>query len=103
MTARDIVKFVARGQIKTLACYDAFPGLSYNQILRLADWYAKTQAFQKAVSKREAPLDQEVEKFFKSLAQPFKSGPNDAVVDAEVKDLWQYDDVAENIRNWDKS
>src|SRR6201993_68436 len=27
-TARDIVQYIARGQIKTLACYDAFPSLS---------------------------------------------------------------------------
>ena len=31
-TARDIVQYIARGQIKTLACYDAFPSLSNGQI-----------------------------------------------------------------------
>ena len=38
-TARDIVQYVARGQIKTLVCYDAFPSLSLGQIQKLADWY----------------------------------------------------------------
>ena len=49
-TARDIVQYIARGQIKTLACYDAFPSLSNSQIEKQADWYAKTQKFQRAVA-----------------------------------------------------
>ena len=48
-TARDIVQYIARGQIKTLACYDAFPSLSIGQIEKKADWYQKTQKFQRAV------------------------------------------------------
>ena len=40
-TARDIVQYIARGQIKTLACYDAFPSLSISQIQKQADWYAE--------------------------------------------------------------
>ena len=31
-TARDIVQYIARGQIKTLAVYDAFPSLNNSQI-----------------------------------------------------------------------
>ncbi|MBV9172461.1 MAG: hypothetical protein JOZ81_20490, partial [Chloroflexi bacterium] len=49
-TARDIVEYVARGQIKTLAVYDVFPSLSIGQIYKMADWYEKTQKFQRAVS-----------------------------------------------------
>ena len=33
-TARDIVQYVARGQIKTLVCYDAFPSLNLGQIAK---------------------------------------------------------------------
>ena len=42
-TASDVVEYIARGQIKTLACYDAFPSLSNSQIEKQADWYDKTQ------------------------------------------------------------
>ena len=103
VTARDIVKFIARGRIKTLACYDGFPGLSYNQALRLANWYDETQTFQRAVGKKEEPLEAAVNEFFKSLAKPFEPVPNDAAVDKEVKQQWQYDDVADNIKKWNKS
>jgi hypothetical protein len=44
-TARDIVQYIARGQMKTLAVYDAFPSLSNSQIEKQADWYQKTQKF----------------------------------------------------------
>ena len=40
-TARDIVQYIARGQIKTLACYDALPSLNIGQIQKMADWYAE--------------------------------------------------------------
>jgi hypothetical protein len=32
VTARDLVQYIARGQIKTLACYDVTPTLSISQI-----------------------------------------------------------------------
>lgn len=35
-TARDIVEYIAHGQIKTLACYDALPSLSNSQIEKQA-------------------------------------------------------------------
>ena len=54
VTARDIVQYIARGQIKTLACYDAVPSLSISQIYKAADWYEKTQKFQRAVAKATA-------------------------------------------------
>jgi hypothetical protein len=43
VTARDIVEYIASGQIKTLACYDVAPSLSIGQIYKAADWYEKTQ------------------------------------------------------------
>ena len=43
VSARDIVEYIARGQIKTLAVYDVAPGLSNAQIYKAADWYEKAQ------------------------------------------------------------
>ena len=57
-TARDIVQYIARGQIKTLVCYDALPSLNLGQIQKMADWYEKTQKFQRAVSRRRQPRGQ---------------------------------------------
>ena len=34
VTARDVVEYIARGQIKTLACYDVVPSLSIGQTLQ---------------------------------------------------------------------
>ena len=45
VTARDVVEYIARGQIKTLACYDVVPSLSIGQIYKTADWYDKTLKF----------------------------------------------------------
>ena len=56
-TAEDIVEFIARGQIKTVALYDAYPSLSRNQIHTPADWYVKTQRFQRAVAKGDGNLE----------------------------------------------
>ena len=47
-TAADVVEFIARGQIKTLACYDFVPELSNSQIFKAQDWYQKAQKFQRA-------------------------------------------------------
>jgi uncharacterized protein (DUF433 family) len=97
-TARDIVEYIARGQIKTLACYDVFPSLSLGQIYKAADWYEKTQKFQRAVAKGDGNLEDKVNAFFKELAEPYKEVPSDAVIDTEVGRQWQYEDVAEHIK-----
>jgi hypothetical protein len=52
------VEYIARGQIKTLACYDVFPSLSIGQIYKAADWYEKTRKFQRAVAKSEGKLEE---------------------------------------------
>src|SRR5246500_1759085 len=96
-TARDIVQYIARGQIKTLACYDVFPSLSIGQIYKAADWYEKTQKFQRAVAAGGGTLEDKVNAFFKELAQPYKEVPSDAVVDGDVARQWQYEDVAERV------
>jgi hypothetical protein len=92
-TARDIVQYIARGQIKTLACYDAFPGLSNSQIEKQADWYAKTQRFQRAVAKGGGNLEDKVNAFLSELAQPFEHVPSAAAIDTEAGNLPQYTDV----------
>ncbi|CDM62304.1 MULTISPECIES: hypothetical protein [Rhizobium] len=96
-TASDIVEYIARGQIKTLACYDVFPSLSLGQIYKAADWYEKTQKFQRAVAKGEGKLEDMVTAFFGELAESYKQVPSDAMIDTEVGHQWQYEDVAEHI------
>ncbi|MBV9929213.1 MAG: hypothetical protein JOZ96_29645 [Acidobacteria bacterium] len=96
-TARDIVNYIARGQIKTLASYDAFPSLSNNQIEKQADWYAKTQKFQRAVAKGEGKLEEIVDAFLSELAQPYEHVRSAAAVDTEVAELPQYTDVPERL------
>ncbi|THK35776.1 hypothetical protein EHS39_23315 [Ensifer sp. MPMI2T] len=96
-TARDVVEYIARGQIKTLACYDVFPSLSLGQIYKAADWYEKTQKFQRAVAKGDVNLEDAVNAFFKELAEPYKEVPSDAMIDTEVASQWQYEDVAGRI------
>ncbi|MGO6668242.1 hypothetical protein [Rhizobium ruizarguesonis] len=96
-TARDVVKYIARGQIKTLACYDVFPSLSLGQIYKAADWYEKTQRFQRAVAKGESKLEDAVNSFFGELAESYKQVPSGAMIDTEVARQWQYEDVAARV------
>jgi uncharacterized protein (DUF433 family) len=96
-TAHDIVEYIARGQIKTLAVYDAYPRLSIGQIYKAADWYEKTQKFQRAVAKGDGKLEDQVNEFFKQLAEPYTPVPSDAAIDTDVARQWQYEDVAENV------
>jgi uncharacterized protein (DUF433 family) len=97
VTAADIVEYIARGQIKTLACYDVFPSLSLAQIYKAADWYEKTQRFQRAVAKGDGNLEDQVNAFFADLAKPYTEVLSDAVIDAGAGQQWQYEDVAENL------
>ena len=78
-------------------CYDAFPGVSYTQVNRLADWYEKTRAFQREASKPDGSLEDKVSAFFEALSQSPKVLPNDAVVDTELDSGWQYEDVPEHV------
>ena len=89
-TARDVVQYIARGQIKTLACYEAFPSLSNSQIEKQADWYVKTQKFQRAIAKDGSNLEEKVDAFLRELAQPFEHVPSAAAIDTDVADQWQY-------------
>ena len=94
-TARDIVEYIARGQIKTLVCYDAFPSLSFGQIQKMADWYEKTQKFQRAVDSGDGNLEDKVNAFFRELAKPYESVRSGAAIDTDVANEWQYTDVPE--------
>ena len=96
-TARDIVQYVAHGQIKTLAVYDAFPGLSNSQIEKQADWYAKTQKFQRAVAKGDGNLEDKVKAFLSELAQPFEHVRSGAAIDTEAPAERQFTNVAERL------
>lgn len=97
VTARDIVQYVARGQIKTLACYDVAPGLSIGQIYKAADWYAKAQEFQRAVASGPGTLEEKVDAFLTALAEPYEPLLSGAAIDTEVAREWQYQDVAERV------
>lgn len=89
-TARDLVEYIARGQIKTLACYDVAPSLSLSHIYKAADWYEKTQKFQRAVAKGDGSLEEQVDAFLKELAEPYTPVLSDAVIDTDVAREWQY-------------
>lgn len=97
VTARDIVQYIARGQIKTMACYDALPSLNLGQIQLMADWYAKTQKFQRAVAKGDGKLEEKVNAFFKELAKPYEFVRSGAAVDTDVANEPQFTDVPERL------
>ena len=97
VTARDIVKYIVSGQIKTLAVYDAFPGLSNSQIEKQADWYAKTQKFQRSVAKGDGKLEDKVNAFLSELAKPFEHVRSGAAIDTDVAKQPQFTDVPERL------
>ena len=96
-TARDIVQYVARGQIKTLVCYDALPSLNLGQIQKMADWYQKTQKFQRAVAKSDGKLEDKVDAFLKELAKPYDFVRSGADIDTDVANQPQFTDVPERL------
>jgi len=96
-TAADVVEFIARGQIKTLACYDFVPELSNSQIFKAQDWYQKAQKFQREVATGDGDLEAKVDAFLQELAAPSPSLPSVAVIDTDVANQWQYEDVAEHL------
>ena len=97
VSARDIVNYIARGQIKTLACYDAFPGLSNNQIEKQADWYVKTQQFQRAVAKGDGNLEDIVNSYLSELAKPYEHVRSAAAIDTDVANQPQFTDIPERL------
>jgi hypothetical protein len=97
VTAREIVNYIARGQIKTLACYDAFPSLGNGQIQKQADWYAKTQKFQRAVIAGGGSLEDKVNAFLAELSRPYDFVRSVAMIDTGVADEWQFTDIPERL------
>ena len=96
-TARDIVQYVARGQIKTLVCYDALPSLNLGQIQKMADWYQKTQRFQREIYSGDGIIEDKVNAFFAELAKPYQFVPSGADIDADVANERQFTDVPERL------
>jgi hypothetical protein len=96
-TAGDIVQYIARGQIKTLACYDAFPSLSNSQIEKQADWYEKTQKFQRAVAKGDGKLEDIVNSYLSELAKPYEHVRSAAAIDTDAGKQPQFTDVPERL------
>jgi hypothetical protein len=99
-TAHDVVEYIARGQIKTLACYDVFPSLSIAQIYKAADWYEKTQKFQRAVAKGDGNLQDKVNAFLKQLAESYEEVASSAIIDTDATRQWQYEDVSERLAKY---
>jgi hypothetical protein len=96
-SAADVVEYIARGQIKTLACYDFVPNLSNSQIFKHADWYEKTLKFQRAVATGDGNLEDTVDAFMQELAAPSPEVPSAAVINPDAAHDWQYEDVAEYL------
>ena len=96
-TARDIVEYIARGQLKTFACYDALPSLNLGQIQKMADWYEKTQKFQRAVASGDGKLEDKVDAYIAELAKPYPFIASSAVIDTEAVKRVQYTDVPERL------
>ena len=96
-TARDVVAYIARGQIKTLACYDVAPSLSIGQIYKAADWYDKALQFQRAVARGDGKLEDKVNAFLSELAKPYEHVRSVAAIDTDVAKEWQYTDVPERL------
>ena len=96
-TARGIVQFIARGQFRTLAVYDAFPEISYNQVAKMSDVYEKTRTFQRDVSKPEGTLESKVQHYLEELTQVGSGLQNAATIDPCIKESAQYEDIAEHI------
>jgi hypothetical protein len=92
-TVRDVVEYIAGGQIKTLAVYDVVPGLSIPQIYKAVDWYEKAQKFQRAVAKGDDPLEEKVDAFLQELADPYEPVPSGANIDGDVGSEWQYEET----------
>jgi hypothetical protein len=99
-TAREIVEYIARGQIKTLACYDVFPSLSIGQIYRAADWYEKTQRFQRSVAKGDGKLEDKVNAFLKELSASYNEVPSAAIIDVDAPREAQYTDLADRMKKY---
>jgi hypothetical protein len=97
VSAHDIVEYIARGQLKTLACYDAFPSLSNGQVQKHADWYEKTRRFQRAVASGEGSLEETVNAFIEELAKPYPFVESSAQIDTDAVRQPQYDDVPEYL------
>jgi hypothetical protein len=98
VTARDVVDYIARGQIKALGCYDVAPSLSITQIYKAADWYQKTQKFQRALSADDGNLEDTVNAFLAELAEPSPAAVSGAAIDVDVAHQWQYEDVADHLK-----
>ena len=96
-TAHDVVAYIARGQIKTLGCYDAFPSQSIGEVYKTADWYEKTKRFQRAVARGDGNLEDMVNAFLQELSQPYEDLPSAAAVDPNVGRQLQFDDVVEHL------
>ena len=80
-----------------MVCYDALPSLNLGQIQKMADWYQKTQKFQRVVAKGDGNLEEMVDAFLKELAKPYEFVRSGAAIDTDVANEWQFTDVPERL------
>jgi hypothetical protein len=80
-----------------MACYDALPSLNLGQIQKMADWYQKTQKFQRAVYAGDGSLEDKVNAFVAELAKPYAFVRSGAAIDTDVAHEPQYTDVPERL------
>ena len=62
----------------------------------MADWYQKTQKFQRAVA-GDGNLEDKVNAFFSELAKPYEFVRSGADIDTDVANEWQFTDVPERL------
>ena len=62
-----------------------------------ADWYAKTQKFQRAVMGGAGSLEDKVNAFLSELAKPFDHVRSAAAIDTDVARQLQFTDVPERL------
>jgi hypothetical protein len=96
-TARDIVQYIARGQIETMVCYDAVPSLNLGQIQKMADWYQKKQKFQRAVYTGDGSLEDKVNAYFSELAKPYEFVRSGAAIDTDLAKESQFTDIPKRL------
>lgn len=101
-TARDVVEYIAAGQIKTLVLYDAFPGVSVRQVQEATDGYHKTVRFRRALAAGGTSLEDAVASFLRELAEPPQLPPGQVALDADCREEPQYSDIAQRLAQWSR-
>jgi hypothetical protein len=63
----------------------------------MADWYQKTQKFQRAVYSSDGSLEDKVNAFFSNLTKPYEFVRSGAAIDTDLAHQWQFADVPQRL------